>query len=45
MDQLEITFSDLNQDAQKAVLEFFGIDTPEEGNYDLIPLFILEKEQ
>jgi len=28
MDQLEITFSDLNEDAQKAMLEFLGIDTP-----------------
>jgi hypothetical protein len=44
MDQLEITFSDLNEDAQRVVLEFFGIDTPEKGNIDLIPLFILEKE-
>jgi len=44
MDQLEITFADLNEDGQRAVLEFFGIDTPEEGNFDLIPLFILEKE-
>jgi len=44
MDQLEITFSDLNEEAQRVVLEFFGIDTSEEGNFDLIPLFILEKE-
>ena len=44
MDQLEIMFADLNEEAQKAVLEFFEIDTPEEGNMDLVPLFILEKE-
>jgi hypothetical protein len=42
---LEITFDDLNSKAQREVLEFYGYDSPEVGNLDLVPLFVLEKEE
>lgn len=42
---LEITFDDLNSTAQKEVLEFYGYEVPEDGNFDVVPLFILEKEE
>ena len=41
---LEIMFDDLNARARKEVLEFYGYDSPEEGNLDVVPLFVLEKE-
>lgn len=36
-----IMFSDLTPDAQKRVLDFLGINSPEELNYDVLPLFEL----
>ena len=42
---LTIMLEDLNSDAQKEVLEFYGYDSPEEGNLDVVPLFVLEKEE
>jgi len=42
---LTIMLDDLNPEAQKVVLEFYGYKSPEEGNLDVVPLFILEKEQ
>lgn len=42
---LTIMFEDLNGKAQKEVLEFYGYDSPEDGNLDVVPLFILEKEE
>lgn len=41
---LTIMFEDLNSEAQKEVLEFYGYETAAEGNLDVVPLFILEKE-
>jgi len=41
---LEIMFDDLNARARKEVLEFYGYDGPEDGNLDVVPLFVLEKE-
>jgi hypothetical protein len=41
---LTIMLENLNSDAQKEVLEFYGYDNPEEGNLDIVPLFVLEKE-
>jgi len=38
-------FEDLNSKAQIEVLEFYGYHNPEEGNLDVVPLFILEKEE
>lgn len=43
MAELRIFLRDLKEDAQKRVLEFEGLETTEDGNYDIVPLFILEK--
>ena len=40
---LEIYFSDLNEEGKKKVLDFFKIEE-KEGNFEFVPLFILEKE-
>lgn len=44
-DTLEIFISDLTGEAQKRVLEFLDLASPEEGNYDVFPLFVLEKPE
>jgi hypothetical protein len=36
-------FDDLNENAQKEVLELYGYDSPAEGNLDVVPLFVLEQ--
>jgi len=41
---LTIMFDDLNSDAQEEVLEFYGYETAAEGNFDVVPLFVLEAE-
>lgn len=40
---LEIMFDDLNEKAKKEVLDFYGIKRPEEMNFDIVPLIVLEK--
>ena len=42
---LTIMFADLNERVQKEVLEFYGYESAEEGNLDIVPLFVLEKEE
>lgn len=42
MENLEIYFRDLIPEAQQAVLELFGIDGPEDANWESFPIFILE---
>lgn len=42
---LTIMFDDLNNEAQKEVLQFYGYEAATEGNLDLVPLFVLEKEE
>jgi hypothetical protein len=37
--ELEIFLSDLKPEAQKKVLQFLGIKTPQEANLDVFPLF------
>jgi len=44
-DELEIFFDDLTETARREVLEFLGIETPEEGNFDLIPLAVIPKPE
>ncbi|KKM92857.1 hypothetical protein LCGC14_1214290 [marine sediment metagenome] len=39
---MDIYYSDLIPETQQAVLETLGIKTPEEGNWDTFPLFVLE---
>lgn len=41
----EIMFDDLNKEAQEQFLEFQGLDSPEDGNYDIVPLAIVELEE
>jgi len=40
----EIYFSDLNKQAQRKFLNFLGIKTPEEANYDTFPIAIIYKD-
>ncbi len=42
MDTVEIFFRDLVPEAQQAVLELHGYNSPDEANWDIYPLFILE---
>ena len=42
MKELEIYFRDLTPETQKAALELFGIEFPEDINWDSFPIFILE---
>lgn len=42
MEVLEIYFRDLNPEAQQAALTLFGIKSPNEANWEFIPIFILE---
>lgn len=42
---LEIMFDDLDARARKKVLEFYGYDSPKDGNLDVVPLFVLEKQE
>ena len=42
MKELEIYFRDLIPETQKAVLELFGIESPDEINWDSFPIFIIE---
>ena len=42
---LTIMFDDLKSEAQKEVLEFYGYETAAEGNLDVVPLFVLEKDE
>jgi len=39
---LEIYFRDLTPETQKAVLELYGIESPDEANWEFCPIFILE---
>ena len=45
MGALEIMFDDLNEDAQKEVLGFYGIEELSEMNFEVTPLFVLEVEE
>lgn len=40
---MEIYFNDLTEDKQKEVLKFYKLKSEAEGNFDVSPLFILEK--
>jgi len=39
---IEIYFRDLNKKKQKELLKIADIDTPEEANWDIIPLAVIE---
>ena len=42
---LIIMLENLNSETQKEILKFYGYDTAAEGSLDIIPLFLLEKEE
>ena len=42
MKELEIYFRDLVPETQAAVLELFGIKSPEDANWDSFPIFTLD---
>ena len=42
---LTIMLADLDTGVQEEVLRFYGYHTPEEGNLDVVPLFVLEKDE
>lgn len=41
----EIYFDDLTEEAKKRILDFYEYKTVEEGNFDVLPLAILEWDQ
>lgn len=40
----EVYFSNLDEETQKELLAFEGIADPKEANWDVFPIFVLEKE-
>lgn len=44
-DEFELYLSDLTDNAQKEVLEFLWVSVGTEGNYDVVPLTILQKPE
>lgn len=40
---VEIYIDDLKPDIERQVLEELGLETAEDGNYDIIPLFSVER--
>ena len=40
---LEIYFKDFGEEMQKKILEFYGLNSPEEANLYMFPLFVLPK--
>ena len=42
---LEIYFQDLNEETQEQVLKYYGIHEPEEMNWDVTPIAILERPE
>lgn len=43
MDKIEIMFDDLNEEMKKKILDFYGIKSTKDMNWDIIPLIVLEK--
>lgn len=42
---VEIYLNDLKPEMQKEVLDLLGIVDAKEGNYDIFPLFIIERPE
>ena len=42
---LTIMFADLDNQTQREALKFYAYPSAEEGNFDMVPLFVLEKEE
>lgn len=43
MNKIEIMFDDLNEEMKKELLDFYGIKSAKDMNWDIIPLIVLEK--
>jgi hypothetical protein len=41
LNAVEIFFSDLKPEAQKRLLDSYGMTDPREGNWDVFPVFVL----
>jgi len=44
MEQFGIYFDDLIPEVQKQLLKFYQLENEIDGNFDIIPLFLLEYE-
>ncbi len=44
MKTFEIMFDDLTEEAQQRFLEFQGLECVEDGNYEIVPIAIVELE-
>lgn len=40
--RIEIFFHDLSEEARRALLEAYNVDSPEEMNWDVFPVDVLE---
>jgi len=45
MSEMELYLSDLKPEAQRRVLKFLGLKSPEEGNLDVFPIAIIPKPE
>ncbi len=43
MNQIVIYFSDLSSEKQKELLNLYLLKDPQEANWDIVPIFILER--
>ena len=44
MNTFEIMFDDLTAEAQQKLLEFEGVQSPSDCNYEIVPVCILERD-
>ncbi len=44
MKTFEIMFDDLTEEAQRQFLEFQGLEDSKDGNYDIVPIAVIELE-
>jgi len=44
MKTFEIMFDDLTDEAQRQFLEFQGLEDSKDGNYDIVPIAVIESE-
>ena len=44
MEMIEVFLKDLKEGTQEDILNFYGYKNEGEGNLDVTPLFVLEKE-
>lgn len=45
MSSFQISFSDLNEEAQRRYLEFQSVTSPDELNVEISPIAIIDKEE